>query len=417
MKGEISSNENTSSPLNGIRILDLTQVQAGPSCTQLLAWLGADVIKVEQPGVGDRTRRERATAPDIDSFYYLVFNANKRSLTLNLKSDEGCDIFKRLVGMSDVVIENYGPGRMEQFGLDYDTLRQANPRVVYATIKGFGTYGPFAHIKSFEHIAQAMGGAMSANGEAGGEPIFVAPGVGDSGTGLHCAIGILAALRQRDSSGESQRVEVSMQDAVVNLMRIRMLDTLADGNPLVRSGNRIWGAPSMIFPCHPEGPDDYIALVLSGDSWDTILAVAGRAELIGDERYATDAARRKHAAEVEQIISGWTRTITKREAMDILVPLGVACGMVQDTREVLDDKHLQSRQMVLQMQDAQRGEYTALGNPIKVASGDAPNPVSPVSSVPIKPPPLLGEHSDEVLESLLGLRAEDIKRLRDDGVI
>lgn len=396
-----------SAPLEGVRILDLTQVQAGPSCTQLLAWLGADVIKVEEPGVGDRTRHERATEPGVDSFYYLVFNSNKRSLTLNLKSEEGCDIFKRLVGMSDVVVENYGPGRMERFGLGYDVLKEANSRIVYATIKGFGTYGPNADIKSFEHIAQAMGGAMSANGEAGGEPIFVAPGVGDSGTGLHCAIGILAALRQRDNTGQSQSVEVSMQDAVVNLMRIRMLDTLADGKPLVRSGNRIWGAPSMIFPCHPGGPDDYIGLVLSGDSWDTILAVAGRAELIGDERFATHEARCEHAAEVEEIISGWTSTITKREAMELLVPLGVACGMVQDTREVLDDKHLRTREMVVEMDDVERGRYIALGNPIKIASND----------VDIEPPPLLGEHAGEVLESLLGLDDGDIARLRCDGVI
>ena len=198
-----------------------------------------------------------------------------------------------------------------------------------------------------------------------------------------------------------------MQDAVVNLMRIRMLDTLADGNPLARSGNRIWGAPSMIFPCYPEGPDDYIALVLSGDSWDTILAVSGRADLIGDERYATDTARRKHATEVEQIISGWTRTITKREAMDILVPLGVACGMVQDTREVLDDEHLQAREIVLQMQDTQRGEYTALGNPIKLAS----------NNTPISPPPLLGEHSAELLNSLLGIEDAELTGLRDRGVV
>ena len=396
-----------SAPLDGIRILDLTQVQAGPSCTQLLAWLGADVIKVEEPGVGDRTRRERATAPDLDSFYYLVFNANKRSLTLNLKSEEGCDIFKRLVGMSDVVVENYGPGRMERFGLGYDVLREANPRIVYATIKGFGTYGPYAHIKSFEHIAQAMGGAMSANGEAGGEPMFVAPGVGDSGTGLHCAIGILAALRQRDNTGEPQRVEVSMQDAVLNLMRIRMLDTLADGKPLARSGNRIWGAPSMIFPCSPGGPDDYIGLVLSGDSWDTILAVAGRAELIGDARYATHEARCENADEVEDIISGWTRTITKREAMDMLVPLGVACGMVQDTQETLEDPHLQARDMVVRMDDAERGEYLALGNPIKVASND----------MSVERAPLLGEHSAELLGSLLGLGDADVARLRDGGVI
>ena len=396
-----------SAPLDGIRILDLTQVQAGPSCTQLLAWLGADVIKIEEPGVGDRTRHERATEPELDSFYYLVFNANKRSLTLNLKSEEGCDIFKRLVGMSDVVVENYAPGRMERFGLGYDVLREANPRVVYATIKGFGTYGPNADIKSFEHIAQAMGGAMSANGEAGGEPIFVAPGVGDSGTGLHCAIGILAALRQRDNTGEAQRVEVSMQDAVVNLMRIRMLDTLADGKPLARMGNRIWDAPTMIYPCHPGGPDDYIGLVLSGDSWDTILAVAGRAELVGDARYATHEARCEHAAEVEEIISGWTRTITKREVMETLAPLGVACGMVQDTREVLDDEHLRARDMVVEMEDAKRGEYIALGNPIKVASND----------VGIEPPPLLGEHSGEVLGSLLGLDGSEVARLRDSGII
>ena len=396
-----------SAPLSGIRILDLTQVQAGPSCTQLLAWLGADVIKIEQPGVGDRTRHERATQPDLDSFYYLVFNANKRSLTLNLKSEEGCDIFKRLVVMSDVVVENYGPGRMERFGLGYDALVAANPRIVYATIKGFGTYGPYADIKSFEHIAQAMGGAMSANGEAGGEPIFVAPGVGDSGTGLHCAIGILAALRQRDNTGEAQRVEVSMQDAVVNLMRIRMLDTLADGKPLPRMGNRIWDAPTMIYPCKPEGPDDYIGLVLSGDSWDTILAVAGRAELIGDARYATHEARFENAAEVEAIISGWTRTVTKREAMDVLVPLGVACGMVQDTAEVLADEHLRAREMVVEMVDAKRGEYIALGNPIKIASND----------VSIAPPPLLGEHSGEVLGSLLGLGGGEVERLRDEGVI
>ena len=396
-----------SAPLEGVRILDLTQVQAGPSCTQLLAWLGADVIKVEEPGVGDRTRHERATEPGLDSFYYLVFNSNKRSLTLNLKSEEGCDIFKRLVGLSDVVVENYGPGRMERFGLGYDVLQEANPRIVYATIKGFGTYGPNADIKSFEHIAQAMGGAMSANGEAGGEPIFVAPGVGDSGTGLHCAIGILAALRQRDNTGQSQWVEVSMQDAVVNLMRIRMLDTLADGKPLARMGNRIWDAPSMIFPCQPGGPDDYIGLVLSGDSWDTVLAVAGRAELIGDERYATHEGRCKHAAEVEEIISEWTSTITKREAMDTLVPLGVACGMVQDTAEVLDDKHLQAREMVVRMEDEARGEYPALGNPIKIASND----------VEIEPPPLLGEHAGDVLGSLLGLNDGDIARLRDGGVI
>lgn len=396
-----------SSPLEGVRILDLTQVQAGPSCTQLLAWLGADVIKIEQPGVGDRTRREHAVSPDRDSVYYLVFNANKRSVCVNLKSEDGLRVFKRLVAISDIVVENYGPGRMESFGLGYDALRAANPRVIYATIKGFGTYGPYSHIKSFEQIAQAMSGAMSANGELGGEPLFVAPGVGDSGTGLHCAIGMLAALRQRDNTGESQRVEVSMQDSIVNLMRIRMIDTFNDGAPVRRSGNRPWGWPSMIFPCSPGGPDDYIALVLSGDSWDTILAVAGRADLIGDARYATHEARVERAAEVEDIIGAWTRTRTKHSIMEQLGALGVACGAVQDTRELLHDAHLRAREMVLEVDDPARGPHLALGNPIKVSSND----------VQYEPPPLLGEHTESALASLLGLDAAAIAALREGGAI
>ena len=398
-----------SSPLDGVRILDLTQVQAGPSCTQLLAWLGADVIKIEQPGVGDRTRREQAAAPDsdADSFYYLVFNANKRSATLNLKSEDGRRIFKRLAAISDIVVENYGPGRMEAFGLGYDALKAANPRIIYATIKGFGAYGPYSHIKSFEQIAQAMGGAMSANGELNGGPLFVAPGIGDSGTGLHCAIGILAALRQRDNSGESQMVEVSMQDAVVNLMRIRMIDTFNTNAPVARGGNRFWGGPSMIFPCHPGGANDYIAIVLSGDSWDTILAVSGRAELIGDARYATDEARRENAADVDRIVGEWTRTKTKHEVMAQLSELGIACGAVQDTCEVLQDPHLRARQMTVDIDDPARGWYTALGNPIKIASND----------VQIKPPPLLGEHTGEVLQSLLNLDDDAIQALRQSGAI
>lgn len=395
------------SPLDGIRILDLTQVQAGPSCTQLLAWMGADVIKIEEPGVGDRTRTERAIEPNMDSHYFLVFNANKRSLTLNLKTDEGKDIFKRLVKISDIVVENYGPGRMEYFGLGYDVLREANPRIVYATIKGFGTYGPYSNIKSFEHIAQAMGGAMSANGNLGDEPIFVAPGVGDSGTGLHCAIGMLAALRQRDNTGEGQFVEVAMQDAVVNLMRIRMIDTFNTKEPVVRTGNRLWDRPSMIFPCHPGGPDDYIAMVLAGDSWETILAVADRADLIGDERFATEEARLGHVREMEEVITAWTMTKTKHDAMGILAELGVACGAVQDTCEVLDDPHLRAREMVVQMDDPNRGEYLALGCPIKIASNE----------VEVRPPPLLGEHSKDLLSRLLDMDEAQVERLREGGVI
>ncbi len=394
-------------PLEGIRIADLTQVQAGPSCTQLFAFLGADVIKIEEPGVGDRTRHEMAIKDDVDSFYFIVFNANKRSITLNLKTETGREIFLKIVEKSDIVVENYGPGQMERFGLSYDTLKAANPRVVYCAIKGFGSYGPNAHVKSFEHIAQAMGGAISAQGEPGRGPTFVGAGIGDSGTGLHAAIGMLAALRQRDATGEPQRVEVSMQDGVVNLMRARMIDTFNSGLPVERKGNTPWGGPPLIYPCKPGGTDDYIAIVLAGDSWDTILALADRADLIGDPRYATHEARAERPDEVEEIISAWTRTITKHEAMRTLTELGIAAGAVQDSCEVLQDPHLKAREIVIDMRDPARGDYQVIGCPIKVEGND----------VRVTPPPLLGEHSEEVLTSLLGMNSEQVSTLREEGVV
>ena len=394
-------------PLEGIRIVDLTQVQAGPSCTQLFAFLGADVIKVEEPGVGDRTRREMSIRDDVDSFYFIVFNANKRGITLNLKTDAGRDILLKLVEKADIVVENYGPGQMERFDLGYDVLKSANPRIVYCTIKGFGSYGPNAHVKSFEHIAQAMGGAISAQGEPGRQPTFVGAGIGDSGTGLHAGIGMLAALRARDATGQPQRVEVSMQDGVVNLMRARMIDTFNSGLPAERKGNAPWGGPPLIYPCKPGGTDDYIAIVLAGDSWDTILALADRADLIGDQRYATSEARAERPDEVEEIISAWTRTITKQEAMRTMTELGIAAGSVQDTYEVLQDPHLKAREMVIDMADTVRGDYQIIGCPIKVEGNDTQ----------VTPPPLLGEHTEEALTSLLGMTPKEIATLREKGVV
>ena len=396
-----------SGPLEGIRIVDLTQVQAGPSCTQLFAFLGADVIKIEEPGVGDRTRREMAIKDDVDSFYFIVFNANKRSLTLNLKTQRGRELLLKLVEQADIVVENYGPGQMDRFGLTFDILKNANPRVVYCAIKGFGTYGPNAHVKSFEHIAQAMGGAISAQGEPGRQPNFVSAGIGDSGTGLHAAIGMLAALRRRDATGQPQRVEVSMQDGVVNLMRARMIDTFNSGLPAERKGNAPWGGPPLIYPCKPGGTDDYIAIVLAGDSWDTILALADRADLIGDPRYSTHEARGERPDEVAEIVSSWTRTVTKHEAMQTLTELGIAAGAVQDTCEVLRDPHLKAREMVIDIPDPARGDYQVIGCPIKVEGSD----------VPVTPPPLLGEHSEEVLTTMLGISVQEVAELRKAGVV
>ena len=393
--------------MEGVRVLDLTQVQAGPSCTQLLAWLGAEVIKIEEPGVGDRTRNELAHAPDVDSFYFLLFNANKRSLCLDLKSDEGRNIFGRLVEVSDVVVENFGPGGMDKFDLGYERLRLINPGLVYASVKGFGTYGPYAGFKAFESIAQAMSGAMSTNGEMGRPPLILPAGVADSGSGLHCAIGILAALRQRDKTGAGDYLEVSMQDTTVNLMRIRMIETLATNVPLPRDGNRWWDLPPLVYRCHPGGADDYVVLYIGGEVWDSLLAVMGRSDLIGDERFATRDARSQHVDEVEAIVAAWTGSLTKRQVMETLNGIGLPCGAVLSTTEVLEDPHLRARDMVIQVSDPKRGEYLALGCPIKLKSHEAT----------FSPPPLLSEHSEEVLSTLLGIDEQGLQALKDAGVI
>ena len=399
--------EGVSGPLEGVRILDLTQVQAGPSCTQLLAWLGADVIKIEEPDRGDRTRWEMADRPGVDSHYYLVFNANKRAITLNLKSDEGLALFKRLATTSDVVVENYAPGRMESFGIAPGELSAEFDHLVVASIKGFGSYGPKAGLKSFENVAQAAAGAMSTNGFGDRPPLLVSAGIGDSGSGLHCAIGILAALRQRDRTGIAPRVEVSMQDAVLNLMRVRYVETFSTGEPVARTGNRVWGSPNMVYPCAPGGPNDYVTMVIGGDAWDSLLAVAGRSDLIGDERYASEEERAKRPDEVEQIISAWTRSLTKEEVAAVFTDLGIPCSPVRDTAELMPDPHLSAREMMVQVNDDARGDFTAIGCPVKVHG----------NVVQVTAPPLLSEHTEQVFSELLGMGAEQVAALRSRGVV
>ena len=394
-------------PLNGVRILDLTQVQAGPSCTQLLAWLGADVIKIEEPGKGDRTRWEMAGNENIDSFYFLVFNANKKSMTLNLKNREGISIFKKLLEISDVVIENYAPGRMEEFGLSKNYLNEKYPHVVYASIKGFGNSGPNSNLKSYEHVAQAAGGAMSTNGFNEGPPLFTSTGIGDSGSGLHCAIGILSALRQRDLCGEAPSVDISMQDAVLNLLRVRFVETFNDGQAVKRSGNSVWDSPKCVFPCRPNGPNDYVTMVITGDAWESLLALSGNSNLIGNKIYETEDSRKEHADEIYEIIAAWTKTHSKNEIMEILSDLGIPCSPVKDTVELLNDEHLSERQMIVNLNDPDRGEYKAIGCPIKVGN----------SEIDITPPPLLGQNTEEVLTELLGIELNQIKSLKHNGVI
>src|SRR6266536_228192 len=302
--------------LDGIRIIDMTHNQAGPACAQILGFLGADVIKLEEPKGGDVARRNMRDKPDSDSLFFLLFNANKRSLTLNLKTADGKRLFKEVIAKSDVLLENFGPGALDRLGLGYEALARVNPRLIYATIKGFGTYGPYRDYKSYEPIAQAMGGAMSVTGFPEGPPTFVWPCIGDSGTGMHCVIGILAALMQRHTTGHGQQVEVSMQDVVVNLIRVSLRDHQRLGKSMERTGNQLGaGVPGTTYRCHPGGPNDYVFIFAQQQMWHPLLRAIGRDDLIGDPRYETPEARWGHKSEVDALVEGWTSQRSKHEVM------------------------------------------------------------------------------------------------------
>lgn len=396
-----------SGALAGIRIIDLTNNQAGPSCGQMLAWLGAEVIKVEEPGKGDIARTSLSDRPDCDSLFFLTFNANKRSLTINLKNAQGKDVFRKLIKTGDVLLENFGPGVLDRLGFDYPTLKNLNPGLVLASIKGFGTYGPHSHYKSYEPIAQAMGGAMSVTGFPDMPPTVTWACVGDSGTGMHCTIGILAALMQRHTTGEGQHVEVSMQDAVVNLVRVSLRDHQRMGRPVERNGNQLGPfVPATTYRCHPGGSNDYVFILAQQQMWHPLLRAMGRDELIGDARYETPDARVERMDEVNALIEEWTSQRPKHEVMQIMAEAGVPCGACQDTGEVLSDPHLKARDMIVEVEHPIRGRYLTAGNPIKLSG----------SSVPITTPPLLGEHTAEILAEL-GYTAADITALTEDGAI
>ena len=395
------------SALAGTRVIDLTNNQAGPSCGQMLAWLGAEVIKVEEPGKGDVARTSLGDQPDVDSLFFLTFNANKRSLTINLKSAQGKEVFGKLIKTGDVLLENFGPGVLDRLGFDYPKLKSLNPGLVLASIKGFGTYGPYSHYKSYEPIAQAMGGSMSVTGFPDAPPTVTWACVGDSGTGMHCTIGILAALMQRNTTGEGQQVEVSMQDAVVNLIRVSLRDHQRTGKVVERNGNQLGPfVPATTYRCHPGGPNDYVFIIAQQQMWHPLLRAMERTDLIGDPRYEALQARVERMDEVNAIIEDWTSQRSKHEVMRILADAGVPCGACQDTGEVLSDPHLKARDMIVEVEHPVRGKYLTAGNPIKLSA----------SSVPITTSPLLGEHNAELLAEL-GYTEADITSLKDEGAI
>ena len=394
--------------LDGIRIIDLTQYEAGPSCTQTLAWLGAEVIKIEPPA-GEPNRRAISERPGVDSWGFLFLNANKKGVTLNLKHERGLGMFEALLRQADVVVENFGPGAMERLGWGWEALSRINPRIILASIKGFGSSGPYADYKSFEFVAQAMSGVMSMTGERDGPPLRVPAGLGDTGAGLHCAIGILAALVQRQTTGVGQQIEVAQQDVVVSLARIHLREQYIDGRPVSRRGNRQRGAaPVNLYRCRPGGPNDYVYIhAVTADMWRALMRTIGRADYADDPTLGERRARYERADEIDPLIEAWTAKHTKHEAMEILAAAGVACGAVLDSAEVLSNEHLIGRGMVVELTHPDRGRFPMLGNPIHMSA----------SPTEVTPAPLLGQHNAEVYGALLGLDEDDLAALGRDGVI
>ncbi|TMQ19151.1 MAG: formyl-CoA transferase [Candidatus Rokuibacteriota bacterium] len=394
--------------LDGIRVLDLTQYEAGPSCTQMLAWLGADVVKIEPPA-GEPGRTALSDKRGEDAWFFLLLNSCKKGVTLNLKSPRGRAMFEELVKTADVVVENLGPGSMDRLGLGYEALRRLNPRIIAASVKGFGSGGPYAEYKSFEWIAQAMAGAMSMTGFPDGPPTKAIGGLADTGAGLHTAIGILAAIIQRQATGVGQQLEVAQQDSVVNLLRIHLRESYATGKPSPRQGNRsASAAPSNLYRCRPFGPNDYVFVHLATvEMWKTLTKIVGRPELGDDPRYADRRDRVEFVDEIDAMIEAWTEKRTKHEALEILAGAGIPCGAVLDSNEVLADKHLRQRGFIVELEHPRRGTYPMPTNPVRLS--DSPTDVVRA--------PLLGEHNAEIYGKLLGLGGAELEALRKDGVI
>jgi formyl-CoA transferase len=401
-----------SQALEGIRVIDFTHDQAGPSCTQMLAWLGADVIKIERPPFGDRARRLwNMDNPDIDSFFFLLLNSNKRSTVIDLKTDEGKEIARRMIEKADVVAENLGPGVMQRLGLGYDAVKALNPRIVYASVKGFGSYGPYSDYKCFEPVAQATSGAMSVTGEAEGPPMVNGANIGDSGTGMHLAMAILAALVQRGRTGQGQLVEVAMQEAVLNLTRVKFTGTLATGKPLERSGNRsASGGYSDLLRCAGSGRNDYVYIIVPPDNPEMFRAameVIGHPELKDDERFSTPAARARNGAALTEMLESWTLPRNKNEVMKAFAGRGIVCGAVFDTAEVLANEHLRERGTIVDLDHPTRGRVSTIISPLRLSD----SPVEPRRA------PLYCEHTEAVLRDLAGYSESEIAALREKKVV
>lgn len=410
--------------LKGVRILDMTHVQAGPTCSQLLAWMGADVIKLEPPN-GDATRGQLRDIPNADSLYFTMLNCNKRSITVNMKSPDGKTVFVELLKKCDILMENFGPGVLDRFGFTWEKIHEINPRIVMGSIKGFGSSGPYADFKAYENVAQAMGGSMSTTGVPNGRPFVTGAQIGDSGTGLHLAIGLLAALRQRDRTGEGQYVEVAMMDGIMNLCRVKWRDhqRLTRGSlpeysaathqgmgAVPRAGNDSGGGQlGNAIRCNPGGTNDFIYIVVQEAVWDALARrigpEVGMPDLATDPKFATIENRRRHQGDMWEIIGEFALKHSKRELMGILNEINVPCGPIMSTEDLAHDEHVRLREMYVELDHPQRGKWWNIGMPIKLSASPAR----------IERSPLLGEHTEEILGEVLGYSDEQIANLDKGG--
>ena len=412
--------------LEGVRILDMTHVQSGPTCTQLLAWFGADVIKVERPGVGDATRGQLQDIPDVDSLYFTMLNHNKRSITLNTKSDKGKEIFEGLLKACDVMVENFAPGALDRMGFSWERIQEINPRLIYASVKGFGP-GPYEDCKVYENVAQCTGGSASTTGFLDGPPMVTGSQIGDSGTGLHLAFGIVTALYHREKSGKGQRVLAAMQDGVLNLCRVKLRDQqrlqhgplkeysqfgqgIEFGDATPRAGNDSGGGqPGWILKCKgwENDPDAYVYFITQAAVWGNICDLIGEPGWKDDPDYAKPQARLDKIPQIFDRIEEWTKTLDKFDVMEACNPLNIPCGPILSMKELAKEPSLRETGTIVEVDHPTRGKYLTVGNPVKLS--DSPSDV--------KRSPLLGEHTDEVLSEVLGMNGDDIAAAKADGAV
>jgi formyl-CoA transferase len=413
-------------PLEGIKIIDFTHVQAGPACTQMLAWFGADVIKVERPGSGDVTRSQLRDIPNVDALYFTMLNSNKKSLTLDTKTAAGKEILTKLIKESDVLVENFGPGALDRMGFTWEHIHELNPGMIVASVKGFSDGHHYEDLKVYENVAQCAGGAASTTGFDDGPPTISAAALGDSNTGMHLAIGILTALRGRDKTGQGQKVAVSMQDSVLNLCRVKLRDQqrldrvgyleeypqyphgkFTDVVP--RGGNAGGGGqPGWVLKCKGWETDKnaYIYFTIQGHAWAPICKAIGKEEWIDDPAYMTASARQDKIFDIFATIEEWLKDKTKFEAVDVLRKFDIPCAPVMTMKELLNDPSLRESGTITEVDHKERGKYFTVGSPIKFSD----------TTVEITGSPLLGEHTDEVLEGL-GYSQQQIAALHEQKVV